>query len=172
MIRAACCDHCGVELHKTPSAINRAIAIGAKLFCNRTCSGLARRVEKTPEKKRAEKAAYDAQRRVALADKIKAEKRAWYLANRERLLADFAARRAQPGYYKYHNAYCRRPEYVAEKREYDRHYRATKQFGDFAEAFLLLQDIEQEVEARATRYEIYMANGTINKAQTRKRALT
>jgi hypothetical protein len=166
------CDYCGSRLSRPNSAINRAIATGAKLYCDRVCSGMARRVAKTPEQKKAEKAKYDARRRTELADQIKAEKRRWYLANRDRLLSEFAAKRAQPGYYDYHNTYCRQPRYVAEKREYDRRYRAAKQFGgEFADAFLLLQDIEKEIEARASRYEIYLANGTINKAQTRRRAL-
>jgi hypothetical protein len=159
-------------MEKEAGAVNRALALGKPLYCNRACAGLARRVDRTPDEKRAVKAAYDARRRVALAQKIKDEKRAWYLANRDRMLAEFAVRRAAPGYYERHNAYCRRPEYVAEKREYDRRLRANKQFGgEFADAFLLLQDIEREIETRATRYEIYLANGTINKAQTRRRAM-
>lgn len=165
------CDHCGAELHKAPNAINRADAIGAKLYCNRKCTGLARRVEKTPEQKKAEKAAYDAIRRVELADKIKAEKRAIYLRNREHYLAQHAAYRNRPENVARHNAYCRRPEYVAIKTEYDRQRRARIQFGEFAEAFLLLQDVEQEVLVRASRYEIGLTNGTINKAQTRRRAM-
>lgn len=165
------CDYCGAALQKEPGAINRADAIGASLYCNRKCAGLARRVEKTPEEKKAEKAAYDAKRRAERADQIKAQKRAIYQRNRDHYRRQQTAYRNRPENVARHNAYCRRPEYVAEKREYDRRRRATKQFGEFAEAFLLLQDVETEVLARASRYEIGLANGTINKAQTRKRAL-
>jgi len=169
---ARCCDHCGNELHKSSGALNRADAIGAKLYCDRKCAGLARRVAKTPEQKKAEKSAYDAKRRVELADQIKAQKREIYWRNRDHYLAQRAEYRNRPENVARHNAYCRRPEYVAVKHQYDRRRRATKQFGvEFADAFLILQDIEKEIEARATRYEIYMANGTINKAQTRKRAM-
>jgi hypothetical protein len=167
------CDHCGAELHKQPSAINRAAAVGARLFCNRTCAGLARRSGKSAEQKKAEKAAYDAKRRTELADQIKTQKREIYLRNREHYLRQHTEYRNRPENVARHNAYCRRPEYVAEKREYDRRRRAVKQFGEeFAESFLLLQDIEKEIDSRATRYEIYLANGTINKAQSRRRALT
>lgn len=166
------CDHCRAEIDKPASAVNRANAIGAKLYCNRNCAGLARRVEKTQEQKKAEKAAYDARRRKELADQIKAQKRAIYERNREHYLAQHAEYRNRPENVARHNAYCRRPEYVAEKREYDRRRRATKQFGEeFADAFLLLQDVETEIDARAARYDVYLANGTINKAQTRRRAL-
>lgn len=152
--------------------MNRADAIGAKLYCDRACAGMARRVAKTPEQRKAEKATYDAKRRTELADQIKAEKREWYSANRERLRAQHAEYRNRPENVARHNAYCRQPEYVAEKREYDRRRRAVKQFGEeFAESFLLLQDVENEIDARASRYDIYLANGTINKAQTRRRAL-
>ncbi len=84
------CHHCGAKGEKDASAFNRAAAISANLYCSRKCAGLARRVEKTPEQKKAEKAAYDAKRRAELADKISAEKRAWYEANRERLLVQHA----------------------------------------------------------------------------------
>ena len=70
-----------------------------------------------------------------------------------------------------HAEYCRRPEYKAWKRGYDVRYNAKKDFGDFAEAALLLRGIEQEIDARMTRYEIYQTNGTLNKAQMRRRAL-
>jgi hypothetical protein len=165
------CDYCGKELHKQPSALNRAAAIGAKLYCDRKCAGLARRREKTPEQKKAEKAAYDAKRRAELADQIKAQKAEIYRRNREHYLRQHTEYRNRPENVARHNAYCRRPEYVAIKGEYDRKRRAVKQFGEFGEAFLILQDVEREVLARASRYEIGLANGTINKAQTRKRAL-
>lgn len=158
-------------MRKDANAINRAKAIGAKLYCNRKCAGLARRVVKTPEQKKADKAAYDAKRRAELADKIKAQKKAIYERNREHYLVQHAEYRRRPENVARHNAYCRRPEYVAVKHQYDKHRRATKQFGEFAEAFLLLQDVETEVLARASRYDIAIANGTINKAQTRRRAL-
>lgn len=69
----------------------------------------------------------------------------------------------------YHVEYCRRPEYKVKKREYDLKYRAERQFGEFAEAFMVLSDIEREINDRATRYEIGRDNGTINKAQLRRR---
>ena len=166
------CSHCGAAVQKAPGAINRADAIGAKLYCDRACAGHARRVDKTPEQKKAEKAAYDAQRREQLADQIRQQKREIYQRNREHYLAQHTEYRNRPENMARHVAYCQRPEYVAYKHEYDRRRRATKQFGEFAEAFLILQDVETEVLARATRYEIGLANGTINKAQTRKRALT
>lgn len=165
------CAFCGASLHKPASALNRASAIGAKLYCGRKCVGFARRIGKSAEQRKAEKAAYDKARREALGEALKQEKRTYYFLNRGRFNAEQAERRAQPGYQERHNEYCRRPEYRVYKSDYDRHLRAKKQFGEFAEAFLILQDVEREVLERATRYEIGLANGTINKAQTRRRAL-
>ena len=68
-----------------------------------------------------------------------------------------------------HVEYCRRPEYRASKREYDRKHRAQQDFGPFAEAALILGDLDAEIATRASRYEIYSANGTLNKALRRKR---
>jgi hypothetical protein len=112
---------------------------------------------------------YDAARRLAKRDELCAKKRDFYYANRERIKAEQTVYRAK--HMQRHVEYCRRPEYREWKKEYDRQYTARQSFGEFASAFLLLRDIEDEVAARATRYEIYTANGTLNKAQTRRRSL-
>jgi hypothetical protein len=132
---------------------------------------MARRREATPEQRKAEKAEYDRKRRTELADFLREQKKAIYQRNREHYLRQHAEYRARPENVARHNAYCRRPEYVAVKSEYDRRRRAGV-YQEFADAFLLLQDLEREIDARADRYEVYMQNGTINKAQTRKRALS
>jgi hypothetical protein len=168
------CAHCGAALHKSASAVNRAARINANLYCDRKCAGMARRrkVQLTDAERKEAKRLYDAQRRAQKHAELCAKKRAHYAANRERLKAEHTEYRNRPENIARHNAYCRRPEYVAEKREYDRKRRAVKRFGeDFGDAFLVLQDLEREIDARASRYDIYMANGTLNKAQLRKRAI-
>lgn len=165
------CARCGIEFACLTGRVNRARAIGAPLYCGRACVGLARRLANPPTEtaRKETKRLYDEKRRAAKYDEICAAKRAYYHSNRARILPKQAVYRK--AHMHRHIEYCRRPEYKAWKVEYDRHYSARQSFGEFADAFLLLQDIENEVAARATRYEIYSANGTLNKAQTRRRSL-
>lgn len=121
--------------------------------------------------KRVLKAEYDRKRRAELGETLRAQKMAAYYADHERQKAIHAEYRNRPENVARHNAYCRRPAYVAAKTQYDRRRRARLQFDQFADSFLLLQDLEREIDTRASRYDIYLSNGTINKAQTRRRAL-
>jgi hypothetical protein len=129
------------------------------------CAGLARRKHKSREQKIAEKAAYDAEYRERNRARIKARKAAAYRTNpnRERERAYRQANMAR------HVEYCRRPQYREWKVAYDRKYRAQKDFGPFADAALVLRDLEIEISSRATRTEIYAANGTLNKSLKRRR---
>lgn len=159
------CAHCGKLGFQPVRYINRAAKNGVRLFCDRACAGLARRVERTDEEKIAAKAANDAEYRIKNRSRLKAEKAAWYqrTADREK---EREYRRENMGR---HVEYCRRPEYRKKKRIYDRGYRAKQKYGPFAEAFLTLQELETEIAARASRYEIYAQNGLLNKAKERKR---
>lgn len=163
------CPQCGAEFDAKTGSLNRARKIGAPLYCGRVCAGLARRLTSPPtEAERKEtKRLYDARRRVEKAEEIKAKKRDYFKRTYDPARAAVERKKKMPR----HVEYCRRPEYKAWKREYDKRYLAEKKFGEFAEVALLLQDIEREVEQRATRYEIYRTNGTLNKAQTRRRSL-
>lgn len=165
------CKHCGNEVKQRQSAVSRALREGKPLYCDKVCAGLARRLVVRPsaEEKKAAKQAYDAKRRAAKGDAIRAQKRAHYYANHDRILKGAAAYRKER--MPLHVEYCRQPAYKAWKQQYDIAHRAKKEFGEFAEAVLTLRLIEQEVDSRATRYEVYMANGTINKALMRRRAL-
>lgn len=165
------CAHCGERSFKPVGAVNRAKARGAPLYCNRECAGLGRQKHKTAEQIKAEKADYDRQRRAKLAERLRMEKAAYY---RAKVAADPGGVRAQERAYRQtrkaaHAEYCRRPEYRDWKSSYDRKYRAQKDFGPFAEAALVLRDLEGEITRRATRTEIYAENGTLNKTQRRKR---
>ena len=164
------CQQCGTEFERATGHVNRANAIGAPLYCNRTCAGLARRTPKpTDAEAKAAKREYDKAYRAANLERIKAEKLAWYHANHAEILARMTAKRKDK--MPYHLEYCRQPAYRAWKSEYDLQRRATKQFGEFSEAFLILQEVEKEINQRASRYEIYQQNGTLNKAQMRRRSL-
>lgn len=159
------CAHCTATATTSSGAFNRAKKIGAPLYCGMECAGLARRKWKSIDQRKAEKQAYDAARRVELADRIKAEKRAYHLRTYDPVKAAVQRKARMP----YHVEYCRRPEYREWKREYDRTYRATKEYGEFAECFLLVMDIRAECLSQMTDYEIRLDKGTLNKRQQRRR---
>lgn len=161
----AACDYCGKVVQQSQSSIRRAIRERKRLYCNRTCSGLARRV--SLEQKKEAKRVYDAQRRVEKATELRVKKAAYYqrtrnpAKERERRLANMDR----------HVEYCRRPEYRAYKKDYDRESRAAE-YGEYAEAYLLLLELEQEIRSRATAYERRRARGYYTRtAQQRRREL-
>lgn len=163
------CASCGSLLHKKTGEINRAAKNGRQLYCGRSCAGLARRLKNPPseaERKEA-KRLYDAKYREEKKSEIKIKKRDYFKRTYDPVKAAEDRKKRMPK----HVEYCSQPAYKAWKREYDKNYRAKKYFGVFAEAAILLQDIEREIAKQATRYEIYRINGTLNKAQKRKRSL-
>lgn len=160
------CQHCGEVITQSIGAINRAVRAGRPLYCNRVCASLGRRKPTTLEEKKVAKQLYDIAYRARNHEHYKAKKRAYYQRTRD---PEKERIRRKANMHK-HVAYCRRPEYRQYKHEYDRQ-RQAKQFGEFAESWLLLRNIEQQIEERMDRYQINLTNGTINKAQTRRRAL-
>lgn len=159
------CAHCSKRVTQPTSAIKRALRIGAKLYCDRVCAGLGRRTFKTKAQKVSEKRMYDMEYRRKNRKALKAKKRAYF----ERVYDPVKAAAVRKTRMHLHVAYCQDPAYRRWKRGYDREYRAQKLYGPFAESFLLLQKIEREVSTRMTRYEVYQANGTLNKTLRRKR---
>lgn len=160
------CAHCGKVADKAAGAVNRARKVGLAIYCDRICAGLGRRKQpKSVEQRKAEKRAYDAVRRDALADEIKAAKAAYHKRTYDPAKAAIHRQKRMP----YHVEYCRRPEYREWKREYDRQYRASKEYGEFAECFLLVMDIRAECLSQMTDYEIRLEKGTINKRLQRRR---
>ncbi len=67
-----------------------------------------------------------------------------------------------------HVEYCRRPEYKKWKQGYDRQYRANK-FGEYAEAYLTLRQLEILIHETTTKYDTKLENQTLNKALKRRR---
>ena len=162
---ALLCPICGGAFAVQNRAHNRAVGRGAREYCGRACAGVARRSEASKPERVAAKAAYDAAYRAARAGEIKAAKAALHKATYDPAKAA-VIRKARASW---HNEYCRRPEYVAWKRDYDREYRAENEYGEFAECFLLAMDIREECLAQASDEEIRRQAGTFNKSQQRKR---
>jgi hypothetical protein len=161
------CAHCGKESDKPSGQVTRARNAGLNLYCDRACSGLGRRskVQKTKEQKIAEKAAYDAQRRLRLADEIKARKREYHKRTYDPAKAAEKRKQTMPR----HVEYCRRPEYRARKRDYDKEYRAKQEFGEFWESAMLILDIHRTATNLAGgAYELRKSKGYYDR-QTQQR---
>lgn len=165
MIRFSC-SHCGKTAEKSTGEINRAKKAGRRLFCSKICFGLDRRKWKTKAQKVAEKKAYDANRRLELADEIRARKAEYHRRTYDPKKAAVERKRRMPG----HVEYCRRPEYRVWKSAYDERYRARRLYGEFDEVAMLLTDLQSEILSRQTRYEIDLENGKLNKKLKRRRA--
>lgn len=158
------CDYCGQPHGKTAGAVNRANKINAPIYCNRTCAGMARRKDKTAEQRKEEKRLYDEKYR-AISPTLKTRKAAYYQKTHDPIKEAAKRKERMP----YHVKYCRDPKYRAWKKNYDQQYLARKKYGEFAEAAIVLRQVEQEVRQRISREEIYIINGTLNKKQTRRR---
>lgn len=163
------CSHCGAIVLKEQKQINRALKIGALLFCGKACFGLSRRTkeEKTLEQKKIEKAAYDREYRRLNAESRKKQKADYYQKTKnpekERI-----ARKARMHK---HVEYCRNPEYKEWKKQYDQELRG-KAYADFKECYRLLLDLEREIRSRTTKYERLVARGYFTRnAQQRRRNL-
>lgn len=169
MAKEITCAHCGAKSQKDTGAVNRAAKIGAPIYCNRVCYGLAhrRKVPVTKAQLVERKRLYDAARRVRLRDRLKAEKSAYYQRTRDPEREREIRKANMPR----HLAYCRRPEYRAKKAEYDIRLRAAE-YGPYAEAYRTLLELEKELRARATGYERRKAKGYYTRnAQARRRQL-
>lgn len=162
----AVCPVCSKQFTIATGAYNRACQRGYEPRCSRACDGIMRRKHKTPEQKKAEKAEYDREYREKNRAMLKAKKAERFQRTYDPAKA--AVERKKRAHK--HAEYCRRPEYRAWKREYDKQYRANREYGDYAEAFLTLRDLENEILSNATRVEIGVQNGTLCKSQKRKRA--
>lgn len=126
---------------------------------------MARRVSTTYKKRR--KSDYDARRRIEKGAELRAQKRDYYQRTRN---PEKERERRQAGMAR-HVEYCRRPEYKAAKADYDSARRA-QEYGPYADAYLLLLDLEREIRSRATSYERRKARGYYTRdAQQRRRQL-
>ena len=140
------------------------IARSGGAYCNRTCAVLARRKMKTKAQKVEEKRVYDARYRVSEATRLKIKKAAYFQRTYNPVEAAIIRKARMP----YHVEYCRQPAYREKKTVYDLNRRAAA-YGEFAEAYKLLLEVDREVNSRMTDHEVRVANGTMNKRLQRKR---
>lgn len=159
------CAYCQRKASQPVGAVNRARKIGAPLYCDRECAGFGRRHNKTKAERVEEKRLYDAEYRRKNRAMLKAKKHEYFKRTYDPAKAAVERKKRASA----HVEYCRRPEYREWKRGYDRQYRAVKEYGEYADCFLLVQDIRAECLSQHSDYEIRMSKGTFGKSQQRKR---
>lgn len=162
------CQQCKKKFRREAGAVNRARSISAPLYCGQKCAGIGRRKNKPKAQKKEEKRIYDMEYRAKNLAMIKAKKAKHY---KESMTPEKREkeRRYRKKTMARHVAYCQSQEYRDWKKKYDRQYRCKNEFGEFWEAASVLLDIENEVDSRVSRYEIYQQNGTLNKHLRRRR---
>jgi len=126
---------------------------------------LARRKNKSEALRREEKRLYDIEYRRKNRASLKAKKAAYFKRTYDPQKAAVERKKRSSK----HVEYCRRTEYREWKRQYDRRYRAEKEYGEFADCFLLVMDIRNECLSQQSDYEIRLSKGTLNKRLKRKR---
>ena len=106
------CGHCGAICNKPTSHVRRAIKRGYKPYCNRKCSGLARRKHRTKTELIKRKRLYDAEYRIINQAMLKAKKAAWFQLAYDPEKASIERKKNMHK----HIEYCRQPEDVAKKK--------------------------------------------------------
>jgi hypothetical protein len=162
------CAQCRAKFDANSSRVGRATRDGAPLYCGTACAGLARRTPKLPEAERkAAKAQYDREYRERNAEKRRQQKAEYY----QRTHDPEKEREIRKARMPQHVEYCRRPEYKEWKSAYDTKHRAAE-YGPFADAYLLLLDLEREMRQQASGYERRRQKGYYTRnAQKRRREL-
>lgn len=163
------CNYCGKDAEKYSGHVNRANKIGAPLYCNKTCAGLARRTNETPEEKMVHKQWYDLFIRVSMTDEERAVKRMNaailfqldYKANPDKYRMERQRKMAA------HVEYCRQPGYKIKKKAYDEVHRAKKTYGEYWEAAIVLKNLEKVIPSRLADKQ----NKLYNKSTTKRKRL-
>ena len=155
------CSYCGKLTKKENSAIGRAKKSNSPMYCNRNCSSESRKISK--EEKIEKKRLYD----LSYRERLDYRKRKSESFKRNYDPVKAAAKRKENMHK--HAEYCRKPEYVIKKKQYDRVRRAKIKYGDLWEIHLLTMQIQDECLTRMTRYQINLESQTLNKKQRRKR---
>jgi len=145
------CAHCG-EFAELPSGhVNRSRAAGLRLYCGRACAGLGRRSGRTPEEKRAAKAAYDAAYRER--NDRRAKKAAYHKRTYDPAKAREQREAKRDRMRVIQRAWYDDPANRESKRQYDEARRGMA-YGDFADAHRLLIELEREIRRLTPdRYE-------------------
>lgn len=161
------CILCGTIFYENPAKTRYCLTKGwlnAGKFCSKVCSGKNRRINRTEAEKKEIKRLYDIEYRKRTGESRKKAKKAYFLANREKILNQMRLRRATPEYKermkKYLSTYWN-PKKKELKSDYDRKRRCNLKWDnpDLAEAEYYLLGIEDQVFKKMEKYERLLARG-------------
>ena len=104
---------------------------------------------------KAQKAEYDREYRRKNRAMLKRKKAAYFQRTYDPAAAAVKRQERMP----YHVEYCRQPKYKAKKSAYDRR-RKLSRFGDYAEAFAALEQLQKEIRMQMpNRFDRYAQSG-------------
>jgi hypothetical protein len=155
------CEFCGKEIDKKTGHVNRAVKLGLKMYCGRMCFGLNKRT--TKEEKKKLKVEYDKKRRFELKDILKDKQKAYNESPAGRAMQKRHREKCKD----YQKAYIKSEKYRKWKQVYDKDFHAKNKYGEFWEAAIILNDIENLLLPQ--RREVKVQKGTYNKSNQRKR---
>lgn len=167
------CRHCGKESEKRACDIARAKAANLRLYCDRKCSGLGRRKNRTKAENAEIKRLYDIEYRDKNIEMLTEKKRVYFQGtyNPEKAAIERARlKKERPHIEEKRREYMASKKYTGAKKKYDRRFRAYKTYGkEWGECMALTLDIRDECLSRMSDYEIRKANGTLGKSQQRRK---
>lgn len=161
------CAYCGKVTEKSTGHYNRAIKLGAGLYCDRRCASNGHKTNETPEEKKSIKSWYDLLLRMSMTDD---ERELDEFQNMVYFQWDYTNnpdkyRKRRQDRMEYHVEYCRQPEYKEWKRRYDENYRARKDYGDWWEVAIALKNLDKEIDYRESKRQ----NKIYNKSTSRRK---
>lgn len=157
------CAYCGKDTEKYTGHVNRARKMGLNVYCDRKCSGLGRRDERTEEEKKRAKAEYDKKYLARNFEKRKRQAQEYNASPAGRAMQ----KRNREKFKESHLEYCRTEKYKQWKKQYDKQHLAKKKYGEFWESAIILNEIDTIIQPE--KYNIRLEKGTFNKSQKRKR---
>lgn len=160
------CEECGERFARQPAQARRS----AHKYCSPACAGAAKRINKSAEQKKTEKAAYDAAYRQTNRATLKQKKAAYFA----RTYDPDAARIARASKADQHAAYIRTyyadPKRKAEKVAYDADRRAAL-FGPYSGAYKVYLLLKQRVlQQLPDKYERAKAQGYYDQQKEKSHA--
>lgn len=162
------CAYCSKDKELFTSQYNRALSRGNKIYCNKKCSGLGRRDNRSIEEKKKEKAIYDKEYRIRT-NKSKKQLEKYHKElkeNPEKIRAIQKKHRESQKLSGYRKKYISSERYKKYKHEYDVKRQAKKSVPDeFVESLFLLRELEAALRNSNIRDETTIRN----KCQKRKK---
>lgn len=155
------CNLCGCDFNKSAGHLNRAMKLGVNVFCSKQHFYESRRIQRSDEEKKRIKTEYDDKYRRL--EKVKIKKAEYFKKDYAKNPDKYKKERQRR--YTAHLKYLQTDGYKKWKADYDKKYLAKKHFGEFAEAAIILTEIEKIIDSKKVKYE----NGiTINKSSQKR----